>query len=164
MEDQISNLIKNTKNNNFIFTKTKDDPTKHLNERTKSVPNVAGLYLVFCRENLCSNDKHLIYNIEEIKHTLLYFGKAGGKTKSGKIINQGLNGRINNVVSDSSRKLKDIRRADYWNIFITENNIDNLYVFYFCHDEPAKIEDIIYNYLDDNSLMYPLMNKKRGRK
>lgn len=164
MEKEILSIINSSKEKKFIFNKLTNSPTKQLVEKTKSVPNVAGLYLVFCKEDLCSNEKHLIYSIDETNYTLLYFGKAGGKTMSGKIINQGLNGRINNVVSDSIRKLKDIKRADYWEIFMVENNIENFHVFYFVNDEPTKIENLIYKHLDDNSLMYPLMNKKRGRK
>ena len=36
----------------------------------------------------------------------------------GSFTEQGLNGRLNNVISDQSIKLKDLKRAKYWEIIL----------------------------------------------
>jgi hypothetical protein len=89
---------------------------------------------------------------------------TGGITKKGKLIRQGLNGRINNVTSDSTRNFKDIKRAKYLNVIMSEFNIDNMLIFYKENDNPQLLEDEIYSFFDNNGLNYPLLNKKRGRK
>ena len=103
------------------------------------------------------------YEIELERNELLYFGKAGGLTNKGRIIIQGLKGRINNVISDSSRNLKDIKRANYWNIVMNDFNFIKFIIIYYEHDNPQVVENTIYNFLDESNLKYPLMNKRRGR-
>lgn len=161
MKDLIQNIIQNRGNNFFEFIKNNENPIKHLKENTSYVPNLPGIYLVFCEGK--SNSNHLNFKISDKIFKLLYFGKAGGKTNSGKVIIQGLNSRINNVVSDSTRGMKDVKRAKYWNKIMLEFGIEKLYVVCHIHDAPQQLENNIYDYLDRNNLEYPLMNKKRGR-
>lgn len=163
MQELVLNIINTNHNNLFVYNRLSENSVKHLKIQSNLVPNTAGLYLVFCRENIYKANSHLKFEINNINHTLLYFGKAGGTTHSGKIITQGLNGRINNVVSDSKRNLKDVKRANYWTIVMTEYQIETLYVIYYPYQAPQSLENIIYNFLDVNNLVYPLMNKKRGR-
>jgi hypothetical protein len=122
--------------------------------------------LVFSRkrkDEFSENCSHLNYKIDLEWHELVYFGKAGGVFKDGKPISQGLNGRINNVISDSSRNLKDIKRANYWNIVMNDHHFEKFTVIYFEHDNPQDIENTIYNFLGEGNKKYALMNKKRGR-
>ena len=166
MEQLINDIIESLGNNYFEFRFNSSNPVRHLKEQTALVPNTPGLYLVFRKigngEDF-TNFSHLNYLIESEYYELLYFGKAGGLTKDGKYIVQGLNGRINNVVSDSSRKLKDIKRARYWNTIMNEFNFIEFRVIFSEQPNPQAFENIIYNFLDNNNLKYPLMNKKRGR-
>lgn len=148
----------------FAFWRTVDNQIKNLKIATEHIPNTAGLYLVFCEKRSTEASEHLVYTINNREYILCYFGKAGGTTKEGKILKQGLSGRINNVISDSFLYLKDIKRAKYWNIIMQSNKIDFFYVQCFLIDEPQEIEDRIYYELDSNNLTYPLMNKKRGKK
>lgn len=80
-----------------------------------------------------------------------------------KKIIQGLNGRINNVVSDKYRNLKDEKRANYWNLIMNEFNFNELIIIYKLHNNPIEVENNIYDFLDKYNLKYPLINKKRGR-
>jgi hypothetical protein len=165
MQNLINKIIDNKGNNYFEFYCNSNNPVMHLKEQTKSVPNRSGLYLVFSKINTESfkNCAHLNYEIELEWNELLYFGKAGGLTNKGRNIIQGLNGRINNVISDSSRNLKDIRRANYWNIVMNDFNFEKFTIIYIEHKNPQEIENFIYNFLDENNRKYPLMNKRRGR-
>lgn len=166
MKKLIDEIIEASGNNYFIFRSEINNSVRHLKDQTEMVPNTSGLYLVFRKKNIeeIANDfSHLNYSIEEEYYELLYFGKAGGLTKSGKVINQGLRSRINNVVSDSSRALKHIKRANYWKIVMNEFNFYSLRVLYTELPNPQSIENIIYDFLDNNNLRYPLLNKKRGR-
>ncbi len=164
MRNIISNVINNCKEDRFELFREVANPILHLKEQSASVPNKPGLYLIFCSNDFYSENNHLKFEIDNMPYSLLYFGKAGGITQKGKLIKQGLNGRINNVTSDSSRNFKDIKRAKYWNVIMGEFNIDNVLIFYSENNNPHLIEDEIYFYLDANSLKYPLLNKKRGRK
>ena len=146
----------------FDFQLSNYNPIHILKNQTRNIANDAGLYLVFCKEDINPEEKHLLYNINDIKYTLVYFGKAGGITKSGKKLVQGLNGRINNVISDSSRNLKDVKRGEYWKIVMEDNKISKLYIFCLKNENPTQIEDSIYEDLGEKK--YPLMNKKRGRR
>jgi hypothetical protein len=148
----------------FSFFRTKDNQIRNLQNATKDIPNTAGLYLVFCERKSAIVAEHLLYTINDKEYILCYFGKAGGITKNGKLITQGLNGRINNVVSDSNLNLKDVKRGKYWNIIMQNNRIDKLYVRCVEMPEPQVKEDEIYQLLDSKNLQYPLMNKFRGRK
>ncbi len=148
----------------LIFEFEKSDSAVHkLKEQTKNIPNLSGLYFVFCQEKLDEKFKHLEFNLVDLTHTLLYFGKAGGVTLKGNKLKQGLKGRLNNVISDSSRNLKDIKRAKYWEIIMDENNISILRIVCFLSDNPSQIEESIYNELDKSNKIYPFLNKKRGR-
>lgn len=164
MEVIESLLAKSKDNLAFLFFRTEENQIKNLQNTTKDIPNTAGLYLVFCERDSAIVPEHLLYIINEKEYILSYFGKAGGTTKKGKVLSQGLNGRINNVVSDSNLDLKDIKRAKYWNIIMQNNGIEKFYVRCIEMSEPQTIEDEIYFYLDFNNLQYPLMNKFRGRK
>jgi len=161
MKDLINKILKNHGENFFEFTKNNENPIKHLKDKTKLVPNLPGVYLVFSEGG--NNTNHLNFKISNKNYSLLYFGKAGGITNSGRVIIQGLNSRINNVVSDSARGIKDSKRAKYWNQIMLEFDVEKIYVVYQIHDAPQQLENIIYGYLDNNNLEYPLMNKKRGR-
>lgn len=161
----IKSLIENSDENlAFNFFRTVDNQTLNLKNSTNNIPNSAGLYLVFCEKNSQEVPSHLLYSIKNKEYILCYFGKAGGTTKQDKILSQGLNGRINNVVSDSYFNLKDIKRAKYWNIIMQSNGIDKFYVRCIEISEPQVIEDEIYEELNSKQLKYPLMNKFRGRK
>jgi hypothetical protein len=161
MKDIINTIIKNKNNKYFEFELNEDNPVKTLKNATELVTNFPGIYLVFSEGLAKSN--HLNFKIFDKNYYLLYFGKAGGITNSGKVISQGLKNRINNVVSDSNRGLKDIKRARYWSIIMLEFGIEKLYVITHVYKNPQKLENLIYEYLDNNKLEYPLMNKKRGR-
>ena len=166
MEQLINNIIESRGTNYFDFRINSANPVRHLKERTAMVPNTPGLYLVYRKignEEDLNKFSHLNYLIESEYYELLYFGKAGGLTKNGKDIVQGLNGRINNVVSDSSRNLKDIKRAKYWNLIMNEFSFHEFRVIFSEQPNPQAFENIIYNFLYNNNLKYPLMNKKRGR-
>lgn len=143
---------------NFEFSQSFTEPIKHLKNVTENIPNDSGLYLVFCLEELNTQTSHLVFKSNNKKLTLLYFGKAGGHTKNGRKLRQGLNGRINNVVSN------DVKRAVYWKKEMEANNISKYFVFCQLNENPTIIENEIYDFLDRNSLSYPLMNKKRGKK
>ena len=145
--------------NKFIFEVGSDNPTKHLRKITKNVPNLPGLYLVFSeKRNDFEEKSHLYFILENWELELVYYGKAGGVTKDGKILKQNLVGRINNVVNG------DVPRAIYWNNEMLENNENALIIYYQIFENPSQIEKGIYNFLDVNSLSYPRMNKKLGRK
>lgn len=146
-------------NNKFIFEVSSDNPTKYLRKITKNVPNLPGLYLVFSeKRNDCAEKSHLYFILENLELELVYFGKAGGVTKDGKTLKQNLVGRINNVVNG------DVPRALYWNAEMLENNENALIIYYQIFENPSQIEKGIYKFLDSNSLSYPRMNKKLGRK
>lgn len=102
--------------------------------------------------------EHVHCAINGDDYELIYFGKAGGITKKGKVTNQGLNGRINNVVG-----AKSIKRAIYWNTQMLAKNISSITVFYCCLDQPQIFEAQLYDYLKKNKLDYPMLNAKRGR-
>ncbi len=142
----------------FEFSKSSAEPTKHLKNVTEKIPNDSGLYLVFCLEELNYENSHLVFDFNNKKLTLVYFGKAGGYKKDGSRFSQGLNGRINNVVSN------DVRRALYWKKEMEANNLSKYFVYCLLDENPAIIENEIYDFLDRNNLSYPLMNKKRGKK
>jgi hypothetical protein len=163
----INKILESNKQNSFEFHSNTIHPVRHLKEQTRKVPENPGLYLVFTQNSKAvsnSKEAHLNFQLNNMNHELLYFGKAGGVTANGKLIKQGLNGRINNVVSESSRNLKDIKRANYWNIIMNELEVKKFKVLYTENPNHQALEDTIYDFLDQNKLKYPLMNKKRGRK
>ncbi|MEI8085106.1 MAG: hypothetical protein WCG93_02700 [Paludibacter sp.] len=161
----INELLHESDDNlSFYFHQSEDYQTKNLQNATRYIPNSAGLYLVFSEKTTLGDHSHLTYTINNKEYELCYFGKAGGTTKQGKLLAQGLNGRINNVVSDRSLNLKDIKRAKYWNIIMQNHDIDKFYVRCIQIVEPQNNEDEIYFELDSKNLKYPLMNKYRGRK
>ncbi len=124
----INEIIELRGNSYFEFTNNTSNHIRHLKEQSLEVPDTPGIYLVFRKSILNefqSSFSHLIYLIEGENYELIYFGKAGGLTQKGKAIKQGLRGRINNVISDSKRELKDIKRANYWNIIMNEFNINH---------------------------------------
>ncbi|MEY2921460.1 MAG: hypothetical protein RL108_69 [Bacteroidota bacterium] len=149
----------------FQYEIGEENPAKRLLEVTKEVPDEPGLYLVFSEKKIDLKEKsHLYFLIEGLDVELLYFGKAGGVSNTGSTFTQGLKGRINNVISDSSRNLKDVRRGIYWNLEMLDNNESRLIVYYALFENPIQLEKAVYQYLESNSLLYPRMNKKLGRK
>ena len=150
--------------NFFWFLSGQKNPSKFLKTATKDVPNKPGLYFVFAEGKLNEADYHLHYNFDGQNYTLCYFGKAGGITKAGKILKQGLNDRINNVVSDNGRNLKYVYRAVYWDIIMSEYRIQKLHIRYIVKNDPIILEGIIYNLLNEKKLKYPIMNKPLGRR
>ena len=161
---EIMNLVTASKKK-FLFEVGKVNPIKHLKEVTNEVPDEPGIYLVFSEKQKHLVAKtHLYFQIDNLDVELLYFGKAGGISSSGKTYTQGLKDRINNVISDSSRNLKDVRRGIYWNLEMLDNNESRLIVYYALFENPIQLEKAVYKYLDSNSLLYPRMNKKLGRK
>lgn len=164
MQNLILNIIAESIDNYFVFDRNHENPILQLKQRTENVPDVSGLYFVFYHQTTDNDFEHLNYEINGVKYTLAYFGKAGGVTRNGKIIKQGLKRRLNNVVSDSVRNLIDVKRAKYWEIIMNENKIENFYVIYYYHNQPDEKENSIYSYLKLYNAEYPLMNKVRGRK
>jgi len=158
MIQEIKNILETSNENSFTFQFDALNPKKQLKIKTIEVPNEARLYFVFCEEHLSIDNNHLLYELNGKYYTLLYFGKAGGLTKSGKKTKQGLKGRINNVVSG------DVPRAIYWTSVMKENHIKKFHVFYQIIENPSATENMIYQFLDMNSKKYPLMNQRRGRK
>ena len=163
MNKIICDILDKTPNHHFNFKRNSNSPIRHLKEQTVAVPESAGLYLVFCPYSFKQVEDHLKFTINGELFSLLYFGKAGGITKRGKIIKQGLKGRLNNVISDSQRNLIDVKRAVYWDLIMNEYLIDNFCIYFSLNGNPQELEDTIYFFLDNNSKSYPLMNKKRGR-
>ncbi len=161
MNDFMTNLLLKT-NCHFEFDNSNLNPITALKLKTSHIPNNAGLYFVFCDENI-NPKQHLSFLIKNKTKNLIYFGKAGGLKKDGIKIKQGLNGRINNVVSDSLLKLKDIKRAKYWTIIMDNYKIQKLFVYCIEMDNPILTENKIYELLNVNNLEYPLLNKKLGR-
>jgi hypothetical protein len=161
----INELLQDSNDNlSFEFNKSEDNQIKNLKVVSKHIPNTAGLYLVLCEKKSKTAPEHLLYKIKGKEYILCYFGKAGGKTKQGKLHAQGLKGRINNVVKNISISPKYIKRAKYWNIIMGINDLDKFYIRCLEMNEPQKKEDEIYLVLNSKNLKYPLMNKYRGRK
>ncbi len=156
MREQVEQVIQGDQENRFVFERGYADPVSHLKEVTQSVPNLSGIYLVFA-ENLVPRDEHLRYVINGLDYELVYFGKAGGITSDGKQLNQGLRGRINNVVSN------DERRAIFWDRRMSEIFCSRFLVIYTLSDQPQEFENELYNLLDNGGLKYPILNKRRGR-
>jgi hypothetical protein len=159
----ISNIINHSKKRgNFIFSINKNiGAIKSLSLQSINVPNTPGLYFLFCEtENI--NDPH-VFEIYNKKHSLLYFGKAGQK-KDGAIVKQGLKGRLNNVITDSKRKLKDVPRAKYWEVILNELSKTSLMILWVeTSDNCVELEETIYEALGSDNITYPFLNKKRGK-
>ena len=159
MKRGITSLIEESNYNHFDFKSGQNDPTKHLKSASLDVPDVDGIYFVFTpRKDVTECDGHLNFDLDNRKLKLIYFGIAGGIAKSGKIGNQKLKGRINNVVGASS-----IKRAKYWDAFMTSNGIEEFKIYYCPLAQPQNFEKSFYQYLDTNKLIYPALNKRRGR-
>ncbi|QJD80401.1 hypothetical protein [Spirosoma rhododendri] len=159
MKETILPLLNRSSFSHFVFKSEQDKPSKHLREVSKYVPDVSGLYFVFAKEILSMpSEEHLRFYLDKTEYHLLYFGKAGGTTQKGKVINQKLKGRINNVVGNPS-----IKRAVHWNSFMIETGITELYVYWCSEAQPQSVEGSIYNYLNANGLAYPVLNRRLGR-
>ncbi len=164
MKNYITSLIGlNISNNIFSFNSNSINPVEELKKSTINVPNTPGLYFVFVKGFFYEDLNHLIFSFKDDEYSLMYFGKAGGVTKEGKIIEQGLIKRINNVISNSKRGIKNMSRANYWELIMKENKIDNFIVIYVEVNEPSNVERDIYNYLKSGKLDYPYLNGKLGR-
>ena len=157
-------LIQNATNKGSFIFKANDEsgPVETLKKATISVPSLPGLYFAFCKEDNTNNEH--TFKIHKISYTLLYFGKAGQK-KNGQITKQKLNERLNNVISDSKRNLKDVKRGVYWNIILNELGKEELYVIWISTNKNCVTEETsIYNALKKGNHMLPFLNKKLGRK
>lgn len=164
MKNYITSLIGlNNSNNIFSFNSNTINPVEELKKSTINVPNTSGLYFVFVKGVFYKDLNHLIFSFNDNEYSLMYFGKAGGLTKKGKIIKQGLKGRINNVISKSKKGFKDLKRANYWELVMKENNITNFIIRYVEVNEPRNVESDIYNFLKIGKLDYPYLNCKLGR-
>jgi|688.fasta_scaffold415682_2 hypothetical protein len=160
----VVSLINNARQSgSFIF---KVDPNigavKSLSNVTSSVPSIPGLYFCFCRETTKVNEHS--FDINHQHYTLLYFGKAGHK-KNGELTKQKLKERLNNVISDSSRNLKDVKRAIYWEIILNELRENEFLVIWIGSESNCvSDEQTIYSALKSNKHTYPFLNKKLGRR
>lgn len=163
MNTLINSLLTNSQKDFVCFNSNTSNPIKHLQDVTRGIPNYSGLYFVFVKGDFYKNKKHLNFIFDNTTFSLMYFGKAGGYTKAGKKISQGLNGRINNVISDSEKNIKDMKRGKYWDLILNEINENNFYIKFIENDEPLSIENKIYELLNVNSLIYPYLNSKLGR-
>lgn len=157
MRKYIEQIIKKKANNFFVFNRGHYNPVFSLKQSTHAVPDTAGLYLVFA-EKRQSHLEYLNFQIQEEVYELVYFGKAGGVTSSGRVLKQGLKGRINNVVSG------DLKRGIYWDKEMSNMGCDRFLVLFDELVSPQEMENLIYNYLDDNKYEYPILNKTRGRR
>lgn len=164
-QNTIINLINNAKSKgDFIFKVEKlIGATKSLAIQSKSVPNVPGIYFLFSEaENLHSEHT---FKINGILHNLLYFGKAGQKKDGTLNKSQQLYKRINNVISDSTRGLKDVKRGIYWEIILKELNKEYFKVIWIeTNFNCVTDENTIYESLNKNRIEYPYLNKILGRK
>jgi hypothetical protein len=157
MKELVEKFIRDNQGSSFVFESGFIDPIFHLRHVTKSVPNLPGVYLVFA-EKSDTKTEHLRYEIDGLDYELVYFGKAGGFTSNGRRLSQGLNGRINNVVSN------DESRALYWHRSMSEFGCSKFLVIYTLLDHPQELENELYNLLDNGGLQYPILNKRRGRR
>jgi hypothetical protein len=156
MRDYIEQLILKKEHNYFVFNVGHEDPVMGLKISTQAVPNSAGVYLVFA-ENRQSNLEHLNFQIDGKDYELVYFGKAGGITASGKLLKQGLKGRINNVVSG------DLKRGIYWDNEMSNLGCERFLILYDQLDAPKETENMMYRFLDERKIEYPILNKTLGR-
>jgi len=147
---------------NFIFKVNKSlGANKSLKEQSQSVADVAGLYFVFVKNQ--NEDSMHSFTINNELLSLIYFGKAGQKA-DGTYVKQKLKGRINNVVSDSSKNLKDIKRGEYWEIILKDLNKSELYIIWMKSKiNCVKDEQLIYSALGKESMEYPILNSRLGR-
>lgn len=155
--EQINQILESGNVQSFMFHAGHEKPAQHLRNVTQNVPQVPGIYLVFYEGEVFNEADYLKYFVNGITLTLAYFGIAKGGDGPSYKTNQGLKGRINNVVENN------IQRAKYWDLRMSENNIQTFYVFYLAIDLPKEIEDNIYDELDEQNLIYPFLNQKRGR-
>lgn len=164
-QDLIINLVNNAKSNgDFIFKVEKlIGATKSLAIQSKSVPNVPGIYFLFSEaENL--HGEHT-FKINGILYNLLYFGKAGQKKDGTLNKTQQLYNRINNVTSDSTRGLKDVKRGIYWETILKELNKEYFKIIWIeTNINCVTDENAIYTSLKKNRIEYPYLNKVLGRK
>lgn len=163
-QDIVLKIYNKSKNKGYFFFNIDQNmgAIKSLATQSCYVPNCAGLYFVFC-ENEQNENPHL-FEILEKKYSIIYFGKAG-QNKDGSFVKQGLNGRLNNVISDSKRNLKDVKRAKYWEIILDELKKDEFLVIWIETIENCVLEEeSIYDVLKAENISYPLLNKKRGKK
>lgn len=160
----IVHLIQSAKyKGTFIFKANEEyGPVKTLKMATNSVPSIPGLYFTFCKEDYAINEH--TFEIEKNLYSLIYFGKAGQK-KNGQITMQKLNERLNNVISDSTRNLKDVKRGIYWSMILNELNKKELFVIWVATNENCVTDETsIYEAIKKGNHTLPYLNKKRGRK
>lgn len=159
MDVLVKEIINDSQKFRFDFSKGKSDPRKHLREASLVIGDCeAGLYLVFVKGYLSPSFEHLVFQIDAERHTLCYFGKAGGLKKDGSPIRQTLRQRINNVVTG------DVPRALYWEQEMDVLGVEKFTIYCKCYSRPLELEQQIYAHLNLNELEYPAMNKKLGRR
>ena len=145
--------------NSFRFER--DDsmraPQRYLSQITQNVPNEEGNFIVFSTKILNPSLLHLHFMLDGQKVELVDFGKAGGVRPNGKPIRQGIYGRINNVVSDSAREIKDMNRGTYWSLVMQPNDLDipTLLVYYQEFNGAAARKREYLAYLNRNNLAHP---------
>jgi len=164
-QNTVINLINNAKaKGDFIFkVENIIGATKSLAIQSKSVLNVPGIYFLFCE----TDDLHSehTFKINDGFFNLLYFGKAGQKKDGSVNKTQQLYDRINNVISDSKRGLKDVKRGIYWEMILKELNKECFKIIWIETNENCVTdENTIYESLRRNKIESPFLNKKLGRK
>lgn len=155
-------LIENSeKKGCFIFQVENNDPVKSLKRQSENVPDESGMYFVFSENE--KEDNPYPFIIDNKPFELLYFGKAGQKL-NGKRFKQQLQGRINNVVSDSSRRIKDKKRGNYWDLILNELGKTELFIIWIISQKNcAEDENNLYAIIKSQNFDLPFLNKKRGR-
>lgn len=164
-QNTVIDLINNSKaKGDFIFKVEQNiGATKSLANQSKSVLNVPGIYFLFCE----TDDLHSehTFKINDKFYNLLYFGKAGQKKDGSINKTQQLYDRINNVISDSKRGLKDVKRGIYWELILKELNKEYFKIIWIeTNKNCVTDENLIYWSLKTNNIEYPYLNKKLGRK
>lgn len=132
--------IKKYKNNGHFFFKKGDK----LSEVSNDVPQMQGVYYIIRLAN---------GNVE-----LVYIGKSGTITQSGELKEQSLKERINN-------KQDGIKRQDFFEKKILEENIDGLDIYWFVtmdknnDDLPSYVEGLLIQRFYEVHNKLPLWNK-----
>jgi hypothetical protein len=128
------------KNNGHFFFKKGNQ----LSEVSKDVPELPGVYY--------------IVRLARGKVELVYIGKSGTITLSGQFKDQLVKGRINN-------KQDGMKRQDFFDIKMIEENIDGLDIYWFVtmdesnSDLPAYVEGLLMQRFFEVQGRLPLWNK-----
>lgn len=116
-----------------------------LSQVTKEVPNLPGVYYIL--------------RLAKGKIDLVYIGKSGTMEQNGKFKNQLLRKRLNN------KQEKDIKRQEFFEQKIDEENIDALDIYWFVtfdenhQDLPGYVEGLLIQRYFDTFGELPPWNK-----